>query len=555
MKTSLFGVVCLFVLGCGRVPEPGTEAVLESNGPVGEVEEIEKGADPTPVGTVVVDPGVVVPVPAEEPEEEAPAPVLSEQVLWSGAASWPKYGFSEDGSTVFYARSTLGLASDLYATRVATGETRFVSENVVAIYPDDGQTILFRRTVDGGGGSWHDLGELWAYDWKTHQETLISETVVRHAYRFVPGDDAVVFVDTLAKALTHFDLKTQQTIELDSNVWTVPWANPVQGLPMSEDGTYLAWTANKALKLAALDTMTVTTVSEHAVNRTARFDGDWLTWHEPDIDENGGKEYRVVSRRLDDGATVASSAGVSHVPGEHGVVAYLTDFDDQSLATLEVWDRATLSTVTVDTKVAHGDLMFDPTGRNLLYMRKPSHDTDSYADHGPLWRYDVDTGDRTLVHPDAWQAWGTLGIFDPSGDHLVYRTGPCNEVGLHLLDVESGAEVKLPSYTCDAPFMQPDATGMIFERHKPNQLLRHEFGAPAPILVAEDSLGFMATPSGGGSAHIISGLDPALLLMNWTTGAEVRKEFGKPKLLAVSDTHVLYRTTKGGHRLRLQELP
>ena len=547
----------LLIAACAQNPAPGSAPYVLSPTPPTITTEAPA---PGPAPGVIEPIGGQAQTPTETPATPEPSLTPTDRVLWTGKESWESAVFSEDGSVLAFTRRTSGLAGELWLTDTATGETRVVADDVVAIFPGskpklnaDGSVVLFRRTLGGGGGSWHDMGELWTWDWVTGETQLVSESAHKATYRFTADGSAVLYVHTQAGALIHYDLETQEQVELDTDVHVEAWMPGEQVLHISPNGRWLAYAkgdGNQAeLYLMDLDTLEGTLVSGEAAPRSIRLDDQWLGWR-----VNEGEPSRIHERRHADGEEVWSGLGVGQEFGDNGTVAYLENHAS-GFGDLVVWSRHTGVELAIDTGVRHGAFEFDPFGTHVVYMR--ALDTTSFGYRGALWLAEVGSNVRVKVHDDALYPSGWFVAFDPTGRFLVYRHWDCAAGGIYVHDIETQETLAIGKGICDRPYMLPDGSGLVVARDTPSDLMRYDFADGSLTWLAGTPHQHLESPDATRTAHTVGGAgygDGVLRLTDWATETVFAVPVHGAWPLAISDQHVVYRRTEP-HQLRLVTLP
>ena len=536
-------------------------AVTAAAGVAGVVASDPQPEEPqkTPQGTPIA--------PELNPEPATPAQAPVERVLWSGKKSPHAVGFSADGTKVAYAVPKWGMSADLYVSDVETTETRLVDHDVVAWFPkepillsDGGSYLVYRKTLDGGAGSWHDMDELWAWEWSTGQTWMISADAYRSSYRLTPDGQSVVFVDTQSRNLVVHDLDSRESVEIDTNVHAQPHQDVHQTLAISADSRLLAYTLGSsqtgALRVVDLDTLEIEDLAQTVNGRSLRFlgGGAWLSWV---AGEKGAQA--LVQRHLIAGDQRVTGVGTGFTfiaDGAH--VAYLRESVSGGNE-LFFWSRALEQEASVDSDVRVGTLVVSPAQDAVVYLRDAEADPDSYAWIGELWIATVADGERSLITANAWGQGTWPSVFSPNGHWLTYRTGACGKQGAHhALDLLTGASHQLPLGTdCGKVYMMPDSTGMTYQRSSPKQLVEMNFADGHRTTLGTNPKAFSQSPDATKVVYSVSGgASSGLLAADWATGSmRSVTETYTTFVQNVSDTHFLYRVNGTKRELRLATLP
>lgn len=567
---SMALVCAIMAIGCGygteserldgaRVPhlEPGSAAGT-----------IPSGTDPAIQPAQGQETWVAEAVETED--EAAPESVWTDRLLLSEAGFMDAVGASADGSTVAYFRQTTGLASDLYVTRTDTGETRLVDEGVVAMIPNqpvvvspDGATVLFRRTLDGGAGSWHAMNDLWMWGWEEGETVLISEGVFQSSYRFTPDGTRVIFAHTWAKDLYLYDLATRELTLISENVYPTA-QNPHQSFPVSDDSRYLGYTTGYGnavvLHLLDMETWEDIELAEKVVDRSARFVGaGWLAYN-----TSGAGGQTVHQFDLGSGEAVATelgngfraSAGYEHI-------AYIAAADGLT-GELRVWSREENTSISVDSGVHQRLYAFDESASQLVYTRllEPSGNKDFW---GPLHAWSPVDGTRKKLADYAWTDGKSLDVvFTPDAKRLAYRSGACGVAGnLRLVGLSPGddaAPAIIGQRACGAAYATPDGASIVFASQEPARLKEYSVDTQTTATLAEGPIAVASSPDGAITVHTLQpdvDAAPYLRITNWETGDVRIITTDEPGLAleVVTDTHLVYLVSGPPAQLWLAELP
>ncbi|HIA00731.1 MAG TPA: hypothetical protein EYN06_01685 [Myxococcales bacterium] len=496
-------------------------------------------------------------------------------VLWSGPqVNW--VSFSKDGSKIVFAHQTSGMAHDLYVSDVKTGETRFVSHNVVTTTPyegvhmnNDGTRLMYRRTVDGGAGSWHDLGEIWTWDWNTSVAYQIAPSALRSSFRFSPTGNHAVYVDTQAHDLILHDFDTKKNTEVDVNIWASPNVNSLQTLPMSDNGLYLAYskgsTSKSDLYLYNIESNTKELISNIAKVRSIRFEDNSssLVWMESTnvyVQKKNGskiKAERLASHNLISHKTVNSGTASYVIWSQDGNKAAFVR--EPRISELIIWDRITGDEITVDIEVQPASYTFSPSGQKLSYKQQVEN---ASAYIGSLVLFDINTGDNTVLEQDV-SLYSNGMWFSKDGKKLVFEPNACknkDDMNAKVIDLTTLEKQPLPGgFTCSV-YMNPDNSGFTFTLNSLGPgLAEHSFESQSTVQLSNAHTTVQSSPNGWASVYsyprsLWQGWN--IHLINWKTHKEVLvEEEGKLWISAVSDTHVAFRTGGSNSRLSLVQLP
>jgi len=556
-------------MGCGYELADGEPPSME----IGKSEPVVTVAggnatQPTPPEKDPIAEGVVtviVPV-GEAPGVVAPAVEYEDRLLLSDAAYVDVVGFSDDGSTVAYFKQTAGLGSDLYVARLESGETRMVDKNVIAILPHepivlspDGSSVMYRRTLDGGAGSWHNMSDLWAWTWASGEAWMVSKGVYQGSYRFTPDGQQVVYLHTQAKDLYVYDLATQEGTVLSDFV--VPHGNnAMQNFPMSADGKYLAYLqgygGNASLHIVDLDTYEQQQLATQVVPRSARFVGEdqYLAY------TVGKGALKTISQyHIETGDTVSTPPSKGWAfSTDWGHIAYLES--SESTGQLYVWSRETGESVSVDSDVKQSMYAWSPTGTDLVYYRGLEQSGSSAW--GKLYAWHAAKDVRTLLAAYAWtDGNGPQLTFAPGGETLAYRSGDCQTAAnLRLVAIDGSSAHTVAQRTCGAVFARPDGSGFVFTTVEPAHLMEVSCDTGGVTQLAIAPVGQAVSPDATKTVHTLAPddwVEPLLLVSNWDN-ANIRiiqgAGFGL-KFEAVNDTHLVYSTSGPPSELWLAQLP
>ncbi|MFT7623202.1 MAG: hypothetical protein ACI9WU_002381 [Myxococcota bacterium] len=565
-RMSVVVSLALFTVACGMEPARGGRQVVTAppaSVDVGAWANLPVVSDPDPTAP----PQVTEDVPGSAGVEPS-----ADRVLLSSTGHVDLVGFSGDGVRAVYHQQLTGLSSNAYILDTETGETRLVDTDVIAIFDhepiriaENGSSLLFRKTLNGGAGSWHSMNDLWAFDWGTGVSRLLSPQVVTGSYQLTPDGRQAVYVHTQARRLFVADVAGTAVVELATGVYAGPGLPAEQTLPISPDGSKLAYMTSSnnkeaALYLVDLGTMQTIQLSASAYPRSARFL------------PGGGLEYLDVagggSRLVQYDPVLATQTVSEHGTGwvrdqDSRQVAHLVDGAGSS-GELRVWNHETGLTVSVDSAVRLAQYAFGPSSETaqplrLAYVRN-AETVGGGGLIGELWVSDLAAGTRTRIHTAAYTDSSIPFSFTAGGEQLVFRTGPCSvPAALHVWSFSTNTStVATPGRTCQPVIPLPDGSGLLFHAD-PELAMELEFDTGTLTELASGCKTTTTSANGGATVHTLHAFgSPAqtLLVTNWNTGGtQVLAGASGAQLVALTDTHVVWLEQDAVNTLHLTELP